>query len=428
MQSSISFFDAQTRKKNPIRVGSGTYNDAYLFPADAIKDEFGSLFPPMILKLPKAIFPIDDLKINASARQMKKWNAINPQYRDYVRAQDGYRMFVNHPFKSVDIIKGILYLSCLSNIYLKATYMLDNGLVEHRLFVNVPHIITEIVNGVLPLSIDYQNYIFSMLKLPRQSILVPQIQGKSRIPDVILARAVLKIYLETRCIIADACSGGNFLHDNASNQPICVDLDHAIHRDSPVSQEISYYESLLDYHSYVEYWDDCEQYHGYKQTVMVIRALFYLEKHLSSDLVKDEYLRIDFISVIHELYKRKISLTAQLCIDILNILEAVNHDRDTIVSEQNSQELHRKLMLLVLFRDDACSEDNFSIVTRESVELFGDASASETEPEVIVRKDISSISALSDSGLFSMLTASPYSEIDELGDTPHQSSTETMNL
>ena len=430
MQSYISIFDEQTRTTNPIVIGSGTYNEAYFFSKGLIHGESGESFPDMVMKIPKVVDLLAYLDINDSARQLKKWNMINHQYSNYARAQSGYRLYINHPFKDVSIIPGILYLSCLNGLYLKAMYMLGNGLVEHRLFINASDIITEIVSGSPTLSIENQNYIFSKLNLPRQSILTPYIRGQRSVPDLIIAREVLNIYIATRCIIVDACTNGNFLYNSATSKAICVDFDLAIHRDSPVSQEFSNYQSLLDCPYHNQYWHKCETLLSYAQTVMVIRALLYMEKFLSSDLISDEYLRIDYLSVIHDVYKSNHGLTVQLCIDLLDLLKEIKHSPNMIVTSQTLELLQKKLRMLMLSRA-ASSPGNDSTATNDSFTLYEDDEDDnfpiiveyvDNDEEALISRSLSSNS------LFSLATRSSSSIVNDTLEQAHQSSTETIHL
>jgi len=135
------------------------------------------------------------------------------------------------------------------------------------------------------------------------------------VSDTQIANALLNIYRQTRNIIMDGCSRGNFL--SFKNQTILVDADHAIDRNSPISAAFLR-EDFADL--YPPYW--AERYHaGFSRTVTHARLLHYLESHLSPEQIDNAYITPELFVQLELFYNEHRPIDVLTLNTLLKLLE-----------------------------------------------------------------------------------------------------------
>ena len=140
--------------------------------------------------------------------------------------------------------------------------------------------------------------------------------GEKAATDAQIATKLTDIYLETRNIVADACGHKNFLVVN--DEVVCVDVDQALRRGS-VASEIVYQNNSELCNSHWEWLDEHDR-EGKTQTVNVVRALLYLEKHLTKDQIKDEYIQINVIRKLKRFWENREPITVNQMKMLLKVI------------------------------------------------------------------------------------------------------------
>lgn len=146
--------------------------------------------------------------------------------------------------------------------------------------------------------------------------------GKRAASDTQIASELMKIYRDTRNIVADAPSHNNFLRVNG--ETVCVDVDNAFRRGSPVSEK--YYQKNEGLQSHQDFFDDMEA-RGFPKTVKVIRSLIYLERYLSQDQIKNDYIQPGILDKLHVFEKNAEIITEQTLDMLLKIIAVDPHNK-----------------------------------------------------------------------------------------------------
>lgn len=124
--------------------------------------------------------------------------------------------------------------------------------------------------------------------------------GDTAAKDIEIAKKQLDLYREHRRIVVDGCGKKNFLSFNG--EIIIVDVDQALHSDSPTSERIlNEIVELGKKNSVCEkYWDDFSEHHNMPRSVQMIKTLLYLESQLPAIKILDKYIKADVIEKLHD--------------------------------------------------------------------------------------------------------------------------------
>ena len=220
----------------------------------------------------------------------------------------GYQITLTYdaPPNDCDIAPDTMYLY-RSGLQLEAAFMTHESIIK-RMPLNhltaAPTILTTLQKRAPYLSLQHEHDVLNELDCHRQGLIVSYVDG-TQASDTDIANKIIDIYLKTRNIIADAYVLGNFLHDATNGNITCVDVDHAFHRDSPVSQLFlgvdPYAYFLAEYNIHTIH---------YPKTIIAIKTLFYMEKHLLAGEILDLYITPRMIAKLHVLCEQGQPLTA----------------------------------------------------------------------------------------------------------------------
>lgn len=118
--------------------------------------------------------------------------------------------------------------------------------------------------------------------LYKKGWVAPYIQSSRQATDDEIALKLIEIYLDTRRIILDAATSGNFLTVLDTGKVILVDVDLALRRRN--SQASLNFSQTLDVR-FASYWDDASLKKSMSQTINVTQNLLFLENNLEPDVI-----------------------------------------------------------------------------------------------------------------------------------------------
>ncbi len=188
--------------------------------------------------------------------------------------------------------------------------------------------------------------------------LAPYVDGGTP-TDEMVAKKQIELYRKKRRIVADGCGPGNFLLKDG--EPICVDVDQALHTCSPVSQKV--HNELIFFgaafsRTINEYWDDESFY--MPRTVAVIKTLFYLESQLPQEEIDNRFITPDIIHALHRYRIYQWPITQQTLRNLLN------HNED----EKSHQEVENLLFLNHCIPSSLICQDYYSKELLSKVSIF----------------------------------------------------------
>lgn len=110
----------------------------------------------------------------------------------------------------------------------------------------------------------------------------PFIKDVRQASDDEIAQKLLEIYCDTRRIVVDAATEGNFVTDIGTGEVVLIDVDLAIKRSqSRASQDFHH----ILYDQFASYWDDPSLVKLRPQAIEMIRNLLFLEENLDFKLI-----------------------------------------------------------------------------------------------------------------------------------------------
>lgn len=151
--------------------------------------------------------------------------------------------------------------------------------------------------------------------------------------DATVAEEVIRIYQDTRIIIADAWIDGNFRELNG--QAVCVDFEYGVWR-GDVASEAYVEHVLMGTHRYETM---CKNTNS--QTVAAVCTLLYLEKYLEPDEIKSEYITPRVIRALHAYRRKNRPISAALLERLALSSEPLF---ELLLEEALSQQLHAAII------------------------------------------------------------------------------------
>ncbi len=225
-------------------------------------------------------------------------------------------------FSEIDALKVIIILKLrkpgkiIAAINHAKEDIANNKKVDGRLFKNTleDKVFNEL-NNIL--TFEQLMEIYDRLKMPIMGTIIPYVQGKPA-NDEQIANKLLDIYRQTRNIIIDAMSPGNFLYNGDTGETTCVDFDMAYDRNSDLSRELVLENPIKFYEEYFIQHQD-----KFPHTYCIISNLLYLEKYIKLDELRDAFLSENFLIKIDAYRITNLPLRVDMLNDILSTMESL---------------------------------------------------------------------------------------------------------
>lgn len=298
-------------------LGQGQYNQAYVS-NEAI--HFHGFFGRIVKKLP--INPATPL--SQVDRIARKFREIYPDVPLEFEKTDPLVFLISPPPEATHSIqRNEVYLFEQPRGHISIHYKNHKG--EN---------ITKEINAFLPkdfkptllkrvryhdrLTTEQSSKLTKLLELKTDVIYLPYF-GTTMPNDEEIQQEILRIYQETRNIIADGCIQNNF--KKIGHRSVCVDLDLAIRRGS-ITSEIEYFSHRAMKNSFEHFWDTYETNQNVKKSTLLIRTLIYIESHLHPREITNDLLSLEILEKLHYLRLMKHPLTRHDLLLIKKIITA----------------------------------------------------------------------------------------------------------
>lgn len=149
--------------------------------------------------------------------------------------------------------------------------------------------------------------------LYKEGWVAPFIENDVPASDDEIASKLIEIYCETKRIIVDAATDGNFIINKDTGETVLVDVDLALKRStSPASINFS---KILE-EQFESYWEDPALKQHRSKTIAVTRNLLFLENNLSVETIdqlhKNDQITIKNILALTWLRENKKPITQSL--------------------------------------------------------------------------------------------------------------------
>jgi len=137
------------------------------------------------------------------------------------------------------------------------------------------------------------------VEVPEQRGWIAPYLGNELATDFEIEQEQVHIYRKSRRVISDACGKNNFLF--YKDEPVCIDVDLATHRESPVSKKIlnELVELGIKDSVYEDYWSDYANQFHMPKSVQMTKTLLYLESQVAAEDLLDDYITPEVMGRLH---------------------------------------------------------------------------------------------------------------------------------
>lgn len=138
--------------------------------------------------------------------------------------------------------------------------------------------------------------------------IAPYINGKQASDEAVVQKQI-ELYRDHRRIVVDACGDHNFL--SFEGEVICVDVDAAVHEQSPISRRIvdEVVELDAEVPNYEDYWHDYATTHQMPKSVQMTKTLLYLDAAIGPERIPDRLITAKNLEKLHTYQQQKKPLT-----------------------------------------------------------------------------------------------------------------------